>query len=66
MKTTQIFNGSTILYEHAGRYDDICCSCGLVHTILVKVRGRKAYIEVFRNDHLTAKERAKRRRRKKK
>jgi len=66
MKTTTIYNGDKMIYEHNGRYDDFCCSCGLCHTILVKIKGKVAYLEVFRNDHLTAKQRAKKKRNRRK
>ena len=66
MKTTTIYNGDKMRFEHDGRYDDFCCDCGLCHTILVKIKGKVAYLEVFRNDSLTAKQRAKKKRNRRK
>ncbi|KKM91504.1 hypothetical protein LCGC14_1227980 [marine sediment metagenome] len=49
-----IKNGESIIYENETMTDLECCDCGLVHTIFVTVKGKKASIKFFRNDYETS------------
>ncbi len=46
-------------YEHSNNDVIVCCDCGLVHHIKVKVENGKVWLKMKRNNRMTAEERKK-------
>lgn len=58
-KRNTVEQGGEIVYRHDTGQELECCDCGLVHFVVVKVKGKKATLKFLRDDLETRKGRKK-------
>jgi hypothetical protein len=58
-------NGTPVKIKPNTLMVEICCDCGLAHSILYEIKGKHIIRTIYRDDYETKKERKKRRKQKK-
>jgi hypothetical protein len=58
-KLEKVVNGKPVRYSVDVPHMQICCDCGLTHTVIYRIINRQVEETVYRNDYVTAKRRRK-------